>query len=152
MSISRTTMRDLRSRLRADPKSHLEQRAISFGNGPMMEVRHYRAVDLTGVARYLKGVRCYVAEPVVVGRGAGAVATIMSSLPDSNAAEEEALIFVAGLAWHGQIERADKPAKARAARRKNGSSATVPTHRVAMRAGEKVLERKRFACDCLAGS
>jgi hypothetical protein len=139
---SRELIRDVRSRLRAEPGSRLETRAISVGAQSMIEVRNYRAVDLSGIAEYLNGVQCFVTEPVVVGRAGGAAA-VMSPLPDSNAAQTEARVFVEGLARHGQIEAPDKKAAVR--RRKSGPS-HAPTHRVAIRRGQKVLERVRFAC------
>ncbi len=139
LDVSAATMKDIRVRLRADPKVKFERRAISVGAQSMVELRNFRAVDLTGIAEYLQGVKAYASEPVVVGRGAGAAAALMSALPDPGAAQDEALVFVTGLAKHGQIDR-------------NGfagaDSKQASTHRVIKRGKEKVLERKRFACGC----
>jgi hypothetical protein len=142
LTATRELMRDVRSRLRPEPGSRLDTRAILVGGQSMLEVRNHRAVDLSGIAEYLDGVQCFVTEPVVVGR-AGGSAAVMSSLPDANAAQTEARVFVEGLARHGQIE---PPGRKAQSRRRPGSLLHAPTHRVVVRRGQKVLERVRFAC------
>jgi hypothetical protein len=92
-------------------------------------------------------VKAYAPEPVVVGR-AGAVAALFGPLPDSTASEAELLTFVNGLVAHGQIEQDRKEAPKE--RGTPSAHRNAETHAVLSQAGERVLERRRFACGCNA--
>lgn len=153
--IAPETVKDVRERLGVGSKVRLDRRDIALGRTQRVEMCAYRPVDLTGLAGYLSGVRAYAAEPVVVGRSNGAMA-MLSGIPDSTAVEQEARVFVEGLVAHGQIERErgrKKKAVGRGSRetREGKRLAFPPTHHVIARAGEKVLERVRFACGCCVG-
>lgn len=147
MTMAASTSSALRRRLNAAPGRRLESRAIISDGVPLVEVKSFRAVDLTGLAEYLNGVAVYVPETVVVARAGGARAAIMSALPDDEAAKSEAQLFVKGLVTHGQIESDTRAVTTSIVRRER--SHTTETHRIVTRRHGRFLERTRFSCGCL---
>ncbi|MBW8811048.1 MAG: hypothetical protein JF591_20020, partial [Lysobacter sp.] len=150
---------DVRHRLGASAGARLGKRAVKLGGMAMAEVSHRRAIDLTGIAGFLDGVRAHGPEAILVGAlpSRSGVAAVMSAVPDAAATEQEVRAFVAGLAARGQIKHdgdAGTVLRSAAARPAVGARKAKPavgypvTHRIARRGGVKTLERARFACGC----
>jgi hypothetical protein len=106
-----------------------------LGTTRLLEAVHRRPVELTGLARKLKGVVAMAPESLVVG-ASGAAAAAFSALPDVEATVGEVRAFVASLVARDLIafDAAEAAASSRA------------THVIRTLGGKKVLMRLRFAC------
>ncbi len=150
---------DARHRLGAAAGTRLGKRAVKLGGMAMAELSHRRAIDLSGIAGFLKGVRAHGPEAILVGAlpSRVGVAAVMSAVPDASATEQEVRAFVAGLAARGQIKHngaGNTMQRSAIAPPGVGARKTKPTvgypvtHRIAHRGGVKTLERACFACGC----
>jgi hypothetical protein len=133
--LSKRTVADLRDRMKVTPRASLAVRRIVLGTTRLLEATHRRPVELTGLARKLKGVVAMAPESVVVG-ASGAAAAAFSALPDVDATVREVRAFVASLVARDLIafDAAEAAASPRA------------THVIRTLGGQKVLTRLRFAC------
>ena len=146
----------VRSALGVDPSEPLQQRAVAFGDEAMVEMSAERAIDLTGLAERLSGVRAMVRQPAMVGE-AGDGPALLGAIDPVIAISEEVRAYVATLLTHDSIAfetaRMTKGSKSTAKSSKQSSASSVvsgtgTTHAIITRAGEKVLERTSFACGC----
>lgn len=154
-ALATATTKDIRKRIGAAPGAKLRVSAVDIGEERLAQVIHYREVPLGSLSNQLKGVVAVAAEPVLVG-AAGPRAAIVSALPEQNATTDEVQTFVETLLKNDQIEfdsRArDGRARAVSAKRAGAKRAgavnshpqELPTHKVVMRGGKKVLTRIRF--------
>lgn len=139
-ALSKRTVADLRRRMKVTPRARLAVREIVLGTTRLLEAMHRRPVDLTGLARGLRGVMAMAPESVVVG-SSGLSAAAFSALPDIDATVGEVRAFVASLVARDLIafDAADASKSSRA------------THVVRTVGGKKVLTRLRFACGTFSG-
>jgi hypothetical protein len=133
--LSTETVADLRRRMQVVPRARLAIRQIALGTTRLLEAVHRRPVDLTGLARGLRGVLAMAPESMLVG-ASGAAAAAFSAVPDVDVTVGEVRSFVAGLVARDRIvyDAATAPVPSRA------------THVVRIVAGRRVLTRLRFAC------
>lgn len=146
VSLSSPSMALLKRHVHADPGARLEMRPLNIGGRKLAEAKHYRNVNLTGMAEYLRGVVASGAEPVLLECFAGRAA-ILGAVPDLASTEDEVRKFVAMLVRHRQISRPGT--------RSSGAGPSVilgtgktPTHEIVHVRKTKVLRRIRFACRC----
>jgi hypothetical protein len=144
--VSPATIKDIRQRIGAPAGAKLSVKPIRLGAKPAVEVVHQRAVPLSGISKKLAGVVAMGSEVVVVGKS-GAVAAALTALPDRSTTADEVTKFVETLLAHGRIDfRRDKAVNRKRTRTLLPRLDELPTHRIAMKGGKKVLERIRFTC------
>lgn len=133
--LSRSTLTDIRRRMNVMPRGRVGIREIVLGATRFVEAVHQRSVDLTGIAKELKGVLAMAPEALIIGASGGAAAAF-NALPDPDATADEVATFVFTLLQRELIEGlARSPA-----------APLMPTHTIKTVGGQKVLTRVRFSC------
>jgi len=141
--LSTATARDIKRRIDAAPGAKLLVNLLEIGGEKVANAVHQRAVPLDRLSSQLKGVVAMAAEPVLIG-AAGAMAAVVSALPDAAATTDEVHAFVETLLEHNRIAfEGGKSIRPIGASRKLGE---LPTHIVTKRGTKKVLTRIRFLC------
>jgi hypothetical protein len=160
--VGAATLKDIRQRIGAAAGAKLTVSPITMGGHRAVEVVHQRAVPLGGLSKQLKGVVAMASEAVVVGKS-GLSAAALNAIPDQTTTEDEVAKFVETLLAHGRIDFGkEKPAKPKtslafgaiggglglgaAKLPKLPKLTNLPTHRIVMEGGKKVLKRIRFIC------
>lgn len=148
--VSAATMKDVRRRIGAAPRSRMSMLPITLGEMNAVELVHERAVPLSGLSSKLKGVVALAPEGIVLG-DSGGLAAAFSVLPDVTTTSNEVTTFVETLLAHDQIDFDDGATRKRGSRTRGGKRSrkkgSLATHHIVKRKGAKVLERARFACE-----
>jgi hypothetical protein len=140
--VSAATTKDIRERIRAEPRSKLNVSHRHMFGTDVAEAIHKREVPLDAVDRRLKGVVAYGTEPILIGNS-GPRPAVLGMLPEPNRTADEVTAYVETLLKHGRIQmNGRRPMGAVASRR----TPFIPTHVIRKKGGKKVLERVRFVC------